>query len=273
MLSRSSETDGAKPFLKWVGGKRQLLGAILPLVPRRFGTYHEPFVGGGALYFHLAPARAVLSDGNERLIRAYRGVRNHAGELIELLSGYPHEREFFEEMRTRAIDVRSDVEVAAWMIYLNRTAYNGLYRVNSKNVFNAPFGDYAKPRICNPNVIRECARVLAAADLRCEDFAAVGDRAKKGDFVYFDPPYVPLSASSSFTSYTRGGFGEEQQTALRDLALALKRRGVHVVLSNSGAPFVRKLYAKGFSMSEVQAARSVNATASGRGKITELLIT
>jgi DNA adenine methylase len=260
-----------KPFIKWAGGKRQLLPHLARHVPPRYGTYHEPFVGGGALFFHLRPQAAVLSDSNERLIRAYRGIKESPAKVIGLLGAYRYERSFHLAMRRMDIDGRSDAEVAAWFIYLNRTSYNGLYRVNSKNRFNVPFGRYANPTICHPDNLMACAAALENAELRLEDFAQVLGRARRGDFVYFDPPYVPLSSTSSFTSYTSGGFGEADQIRLRDTAKELKRRGVHVLLSNSASPFVRELYA-GFSRREVGAFRMVNSKTSGRGKIAELLI-
>jgi DNA adenine methylase len=260
-----------KPFLKWVGGKRQLLPQILARVPRRYGAFHEPFVGGGAVYFALEPARAFLSDSNERLIRTYLGVRDDCERVIEQLARLAHSREVFERLRTRAIDRRPDAEVAAWMIYLNRTGYNGLYRVNSKNQFNVPFGRYARPRICRPENLRACSRALAGAELSVGDFSEVLERAQPGDFAYFDPPYVPLSATSSFTSYTQGGFDPDAQIRLRDVARALKKKKVHVLLSNSSSPHVRELY-RGFDVREVAASRNVNSKAEGRGKIVELLI-
>lgn len=260
-----------KPFLKWVGGKRQLLPEILARAPQRFGAFHEPFLGGGAVYFALQPSRAFLSDSNERLIRAYSGVRDECDTVIEKLGKLPHERTFYERYRKRRIDRNSDADVAAWMIYLNRTGYNGLYRVNSKNLFNVPFGCYVRPRICRPENLRACARALAGAELSVGDFAAVLERARPGDFAYFDPPYVPLSATSSFRSYTRDGFDHAAQERLRDVARELKRRKVHVLLSNSSATLVRDLY-RGFDVREVSASRQVNSKASGRGKIVELLI-
>jgi DNA adenine methylase len=267
----TSAAEPARPFLKWVGGKRQLLREIARYVPRTFGTYHEPFLGGGALFFHLRPARARLTDGNARLIRAYAGVRSGCDAVIDLLRAYPHTRDFFLELRTVDIDARSDEEVAAWLIYLNHTGYNGLYRVNSKNKFNVPFGDYAKPRICDANNLRACARALAHAKTNVADFADVLRHARRGDFVYFDPPYVPLSATSSFTSYTRGGFGMGDQQRLRDVALTLKKRGVAVLISNSSSPAVRDLYAD-FDQHEVSARRAVSCNAAGRKAVTELLI-
>ncbi|EYF02183.1 DNA adenine methylase [Chondromyces apiculatus] len=264
--------DKARPFLKWVGGKRQLLPELSPRIPADYGTYHEPFVGGGALFFHARPHRAVLSDANERLIRTYRGVRDAVEEVIDLLSSYPHDRAFFLEMRGIDIDARSDAEVAAWFIYLNRTGFNGLYRVNRSNVYNVPFGDYTSPVICDAENLRACAEALRATTLRCESFEKVLDRARPGDFVYFDPPYVPLSASSNFTSYTRGGFGMTEHERLRDVAWKLKARGVHVLLSNSSAPEVHALYGERFELASVGAARAVNCKASGRGKVQELII-
>jgi DNA adenine methylase len=274
------EQPPAKPFLKWVGGKRQLLWAIGARVPSSYsGRYFEPFLGGGALFFHLmntpgrAPKSAVLADTNGRLIRAYRGVRDDVERVLRSLKNRRNKKEDY--YRTRSLDIdasESDAEVAAWLIYLNKTGYNGLYRVNSKNRFNVPFGRYEKPGFYDPETLRRCAEALAAADIRLEDFEKATAKAKKGDLVYFDPPYVPLSATSSFASYTKGGFGLDEQRRLRDLARSLKRRGVHVLLSNSSAPEVFELYKDGFSITRVQATRVVNSKASGRGAVTEVLI-
>lgn len=266
----------AKPFLKWVGGKRQLLTQLEKHLPARFGTFHEPFLGGAALFFHLRATRgafpACLSDTNLRLVRAYRGVRDDVAGVIALLRTYKHDKDFFLELRKNAPDQGSDAEMAAWLIYLNRTAYNGLYRVNSKDVFNVPFGRYAKPNLCDAANLRACAKALRGAEIDHQDFAKAAKKAKEGDLVYFDPPYVPLSASSSFTSYTAEGFEDKAQKRLRDLALRLKEKRVHVILSNSGAERVRKLYGAPFQLHDVQARRSVNATGSGRGAVTELVI-
>ena len=262
----------ARPFLKWVGGKRQLLPALCRQLPSRVGAYHEPFLGGGALFFHLRPPHAVLSDTNARLIRGWRGVRDAVEDVIALLSTYPHDRDFFAALRAQDIDAGSDAEVAAWLVYLNRTGFNGLYRVNRQNVFNVPFGSYTNPTICDAQNLRACSLALHGTELRIEDFTAVLGRARPGDLVYFDPPYIPLSASSSFTSYTSTGFGLEAHTRLRDIALALKERGVHVLLSNSSAPAVEELYAEGFACLPVGASRAINCKATGRGKVMELLI-
>lgn len=272
MLPIEAREAVARPFIKWVGGKRQLVERMKRYVPDRFGTYHEPFVGGGALFFELLPPRAILSDVNERLIRTYRGVRDEPEKVIERLREYPHEKEFFLEMRAKDIDASEhDDEVAAWFIYLNKTGYNGLYRVNSRNIFNVPFGDYKNPRICDAGNIRACSRALQNVKLEVSSFDAVLDRAKPGDFVYFDPPYVPLSVTSYFTSYTSQGFDMQDQVELRDVALELKKRDVHVLLSNSSAEAVRELYSD-FERIEVGATRMVNSKADARGSVIELLI-
>lgn len=262
----------AGPFLKWAGGKRQLLPHLLEQAPDAFGTYHEPFVGGGALFFALGPERAVLSDLNERLIRTYAAVRDDVEAVIERLAGYPHEREFFDRLRAAEIDSGSDVDVAAWLIYLNKTAYNGLYRVNRMGRFNAPFGRYENPNICDAEALRACSAALAGSQLHHEDFAAVLGRAAAGDFVYFDPPYAPLSLTANFTNYTHHGFSAHDQVRLRDVARELKARGVRVMLSNSNAEHVRALYADGFTTVEVAATRLINSRADRRGHVTELIL-
>jgi DNA adenine methylase len=265
-------TQAGRPFIKWAGGKRQLLPSLLQHAPANPRHYFEPFVGGGALFFAMRPEKAVLADVNKRLIRAYRGVRKSVDKVVRLLKTYPHDPTFFYRFRETGIDDGTDAEVAAWFIYLNKTGFNGLYRVNRENRFNVPFGRYTNPNICDEPTLRACSAALADADLRVEDFEAVVEKARRDDFVYFDPPYVPLSTTSSFTSYTSGGFGDVEQTRLRDAALRLKERGVHVLLSNSSAPFVRKLYGDGFKIIEVSATRLVNSKATARGAIVELLI-
>ncbi|MGA2448100.1 MAG: DNA adenine methylase [Polyangiaceae bacterium] len=266
--------EGARPFIKWAGGKRQLLPALIERVPESYGTYFEPFVGGGALFFSQRPGQAVLADVNTRLIRTYRGVRDHVDEVIGLLRDYPHDSKFYYDLRQRDIDSASDAEVAAWFIYLNKTGYNGLYRVNRGNGFNVPFGRYANPTICDEPTLRACSAALAGVErLLVSDFEVAVADATRGDFAYFDPPYVPLSITSSFTSYTSQGFGLEDQIRLRDLARRLKKRGVRVLLSNSSTPFVRDLYAEDFDVEEVLATRMVNSKASARGAIIELVIT
>lgn len=265
--------DGPRrPFVKWAGGKRQLLPELLRYVPARFGRYYEPFVGGGALFFALRPPLAALTDVNARLIRTYRGVRDDVSAVIALLESYPHDEKFFYELRDVNVDSGTDAEVAAWFIYLNKVGFNGLYRVNRQNRFNVPFGRHKNPTICDEPTLRSCSAALATARLEVSDFEAAVADAGPGDLVYFDPPYVPLSITSSFTRYTSDGFGPEAQVRLRDLALSLKQRGVHVLLSNSSAEFVRDLYRPSFETTEVSATRLVNSKVSRRGAITELVI-
>jgi DNA adenine methylase len=267
--------ERGRPFIKWAGGKRQLLRELLRHAPQPSARsrYFEPVVGGGALFFALRPAKAVLADVNERLIRTYRGVRDDVDNVIRLLKTYPHNEKTFYELRDVDIDSGTDAEVAAWFIYLNKTGFNGLYRVNRRNRFNVPFGRYHNPTICDESTLRACAHALARVDEPLvQDFERVVADAKRGDFVYFDPPYAPLSATSSFTSYTSSGFGPHEQRRLRDVALELKSRGVSILLSNSSAPDVRALYEDDFDIIKVSATRLVNSKASGRGTITELVI-
>ena len=269
-----SRTASPRPFVKWAGGKRKLLPKLVKHMPRHFRRFHEPFVGGGALFFHLNPSRACLSDINGRLVKTYRAIRDDPHAIIRKLNEYPNDKEFYLEMRAREIDRCSDIEIAAWFIYLNRTGFNGLYRVNRRNRFNVPYGRYANPRICDEQNLLACSQALQGVSMRNEDFSGVLDRAEPGDFVYFDPPYVPLSATSSFTAYTKDKFRMEDQIRLRDLALELKRRGVFVLLSNSGAQAVYDLYDKsqGFDFTEIKAARAINSVASKRGAVNELVI-
>lgn len=274
VIAAAPDSADAKPFVKWVGGKRQILRQLRLAAPERFERYHEPFLGGGALFFNLRPKQAYLTDSNERLIRAYQGVQRQVEEVIRLLKIHQsrHSRRYFMSTRARPnVDAGSDAEVAAWLIYLNRTGYNGLYRVNSRNVFNVPPGNYKKPKICDEDNLRACARALRGIHIAVSGFEKVLGRAKEGDFVYFDPPYVPLTRTSNFTDYTSKGFGEPEQKQLSEIARTLKRRGVHVLLSNSSAPLVRELY-RDFQQEEVSARRAVNSKAQGRGPVQELLL-
>ena len=273
------ELPAAKPFLKWVGGKRQLLQSILPKLPelKSGRTYHEPFIGGGAVFFALKPKRARLSDANLELIRTYRGVRDSVSQVIEYLKQYPYEKAFFLYMRaSRPTPEHSDAEVAARFIYLNRTCFNGLYRVNKKGEFNVPCGRYTNPLICDETNLRACSEALlgygSGHGIVFQDFAEACVDMQRGDIVYFDPPYVPLSATSNFTGYSEAGFNDVDQVRLRDAARELKGRGVFVLLSNSAAPRVRELYAEGFTCVDVDAKRALNSKGNGRGKIKELLI-
>jgi DNA adenine methylase len=263
----------ARPFLKWVGGKRQLLPALRERMPASFGRYFEPFVGGGALFFDVRPAHAVLGDANARLVRTYRAVRDNVEAVIRILDGYRYDREQYLAAREIDVDAFSDEGVAAWFIYMNKVGFNGLYRVNRAGRFNVPFGRYTNPTICDAANLRACSAALHGVDLRTGDFAETVADARAGDFVYFDPPYVPLSATSSFTAYAADGFGPDAQRRLRDVAAKLIDNGAHVLLSNSSAGMVRELYGeRPFTVDEVDATRAVNCKAERRGAIKELVI-
>ena len=271
----------ARPFLKWSGGKTQLLPELLKRVPEKYGAYHEPFVGAGALFFALQPEVAWLGDANGELILTWKVIQRWTAELIAELKKpeYANTAEAFYEMRARnyfSFDSEhvTHAEIAARTIYLNKTCFNGLYRVNSKGQFNAPFGKFRNPTICDEANLCAVAAVLHnGIVINQEGFEAVETRAQEGDFVYFDPPYVPLSPTSNFTAYTPGGFGLGEHTALRDLAARLKARGVHVLLSNSGSPLVEELYgSSGFTLEPVMARRNINSVGTARGAIKEYLI-
>lgn len=278
-----TKTPGAlpKPFLKWAGGKGQLLDALMRRVRDAgpFCHYFEPFVGGGALFFGLYRAglldgRAVsLSDNNARLIDAYLGVRDGLDELIELLKRHAaaHSKDYYYAMRANVPE--TSVARAARIIYLNKTCFNGLFRENSKGEFNVPMGRYTEPIICDEANLRACSRVLQRVEIACRHFREVLDLARPGDFVYFDPPYHPLSATSSFTAYDKSGFGENDQRELAAVFTALTERGVKALLSNSMTPLITGLYAHPhFRIEQVYATRAVNSRADRRGKIAEALI-
>lgn len=277
-MTSDALSPAPKPFLKWAGGKSQLLPDLLKWVTaaKPFGGYHEPFVGGGALYFALAASRAIdgeafLSDTNQRLIRTYLGVRNQVEDVIASLRDHSrkHSRDHYYEVRSST--PAKQAEGAARIIYLNRTCFNGLYRENSKGGFNVPMGSYVNPRICDAENLRACSAALKHARIEPRPFETVLDVAKPGDFVYFDPPYVPLSETANFTAYSKGGFGEDSQRRLAEVFATLAKRGVKVLLSNSETPLVRELYGD-FRIETVYATRLVNSRADRRGKIAEVLV-
>lgn len=262
-----------QPLLKWAGGKRQLAVAILSRLPERIDTYYEPFVGGGAVFFALAAEgrfeRAVLSDRNADLVSVYRAVQSDVEAVIEALRGMRHsEAEYY---KIRAARPRSAARRAARIIYLNKTGYNGLYRVNRAGQFNVPFGRYENPKICDEDNLRAASRALSNVEITVDDFGKVAERAKLGDAVYFDPPYVPVSRTASFASYHNEPFGSREHQRLAELFGALSARGVSVVLSNSDTPETRNLYHPyGFEL--VSARRAINSNAKRRGPVTELLV-
>jgi len=261
--------------LKWAGGKGRLLPKLLARVPNGFNAYHEPFVGGGALFFALAGqgriGRAYLSDANAGLIDVYLALRDDVEGVIAALGQHVYERAQYYRVRALNPDDLTLPERAARVIYLNKTCYNGLYRENRAGQFNVPFGRYKNPTICDEPNLRAASAVLQGVDIARRRFATVLDYAQPGDFVYFDPPYHPVSPTANFTGYDRHGFGPADQTELRDVFAELGRRGVRAMLSNSDTPFIRQLYAD-FHVEQVYAARAVNSKANGRGKVAELLI-
>ncbi len=261
-----------RPFLKWVGGKRQLLPDLRRRFPAFEGRYHEPFLGGGAVFFDLGPGRATLSDCNEELIDCFCAIRDHADEVILQLRKHIYEREHYYE--TRAVDPEglTKIQRAARMIYLNKAGFNGLYRVNSRGEFNVPFGRHKNPNICDEGNILACAQVLRGATIICRPFERVKRTARPGDFVYFDPPYIPLSATSSFTSYHRSGFGMYDQELLARVFESLDKKGVHVMLSNSDVPWIHERF-KGFKISRIKARRNVNSVSARRGFVGEVVVT
>lgn len=269
-------TGFASPIVKWVGGKTRLLPDIVARLPRSFGRYYEPFAGGAAVFFHLVPERAVIADRNADLIATYRAVADDPDGVIRRLALHreAHTSDHYYATRARWNDREvawSPLDRAAAFIYLNRTCYNGLWRVNRSGGFNVPMGRYKNPLICDAEGLRAASRVLRRAQLRCTDYAAAVADAQPGDLVYFDPPYDPVTTTANFVSYTPGAFGAEDQRALAALAHSLAERGVGVVLSNSDTPFVRSLY-RGLRIDRVRCARAINCNGEGRGEVDEVLV-
>jgi DNA adenine methylase len=265
------------PFLKWAGGKRQLVERILAVVPSTVDTYYEPFVGGGAVFFALAAEKerrfrhAVLADANAELVTCYRAIKADVDAVIDLLATYRYDRDFFYELRARRPDRLAPAARAARLIYLNRCGYNGLYRVNSRGLFNVPFGRYKDPRICDPPRLRAVAAALRDADIERRDFEKTVAPATTRDFVYLDPPYVPVSRTSSFTGYAERGFGPDEQSRLASALRRLGEAGVPALLSNSDCRTTRALY-RGLPVTKVLVGRAINSVAERRGAVAELLV-
>ncbi|MGE4419561.1 MAG: DNA adenine methylase [Sulfurimonas sp.] len=272
-----------QPFVKWVGGKRGLLSQIIPLIPKEFNNYFEPFVGGGALFFELyslgllKDKKVYLFDINAELINAYNVVKNSPSELIKNLKEFKekHSKEFYYETRAwdrdESFSQRSEIERASRFIYLNKTCFNGLYRVNSKGYHNVPIGSYKTPNICDELVIYNASEALQKATILNASYKDVTLHVKKNDFVYFDPPYYPLTLTSSFTSYSEFSFLEKEQIELFEIFKTLNKKNVFVLHSNSDTDFIKNLY-KDFSLKDIQANRFINSKSSGRGKISEILV-
>jgi DNA adenine methylase len=269
------------PFVKWAGGKGQLLSKLDKLIPSQFNRYFEPFLGGGAMFFHLVYDKnmttAYLSDTNEELIKAFKVVRDSVGELIEVLNQHQKEydknpSEYYYRLRDE-IQPRNDVEIAARFIALNKTCFNGLYRVNQNRKFNVPIGEYKKPLICDSSNLKNVCSVLrhSKAEIQSVDYREMLLKAETDDFVYLDPPYKPVSSTSNFTAYTHQGFGDDDQLKLKKTFMELNHKNCKVLLSNSDTPFIRELYPD-YSVKEVKAQRAINSKGSKRTGHKELLI-
>lgn len=267
------------PVVKWVGGKRQLLDPITPLLPKQITTYCEPFFGGGAVLFSIQPSRGIVNDLNKDLISVYEVIREDVEALIEALKQHENTAEYFYKIRNmdrdkNAYQAMSKVEKASRLIYLNKTCFNGLFRVNSSGEFNSPFGHYKNPNIVNESVLLAVSRYFNTNDLTfySEDFAKTLSRVKANSFVYLDPPYDPVSDTASFTGYHKGGFDRKEQIRLKECCDELTKRGVKFMLSNSATDFIKDLY-QDYHTTIVKAKRVINSDARKRGAIEEVLIT
>lgn len=265
-------TGKATPFLKWVGGKRSIIDELKRRMPKEYKNYHEAFVGGGALFFDLLPKKAFISDANLDLILTYKAVQKDVEPLIALLKKHQksHSEEYYYKVRAKH-NLKDPIQVAARMIYLNKTCFNGLWRVNKKGEFNTPMGKYANPGICQEDNLRACSLALKNTDIQYKDYLSI--EPKSGDFCYFDPPYHPTN-ETSFTAYSMLDFTEKDQQNLSEFCRELNKKGVKVMLSNSNTKFIRDLY-KGaaFKISIVNAPRLVNCKPNGRNSVEEVIIT
>ena len=275
-IKEINQSIKAKPFVKWVGGKTQLLPELRSRIPDGFSKYFEPFIGGGALFFHLQPQQSTLIDINEDLTNAYKVIKHKTNELIADLHQHIYEKDYYYQIRnidrTDEYKSWSDVRRASRLIYLNKCCFNGLYRVNSKGEFNTPMGRYKNPLIVDEANLKACSQALVRAKIVNGSFLEVEARVGKNDFVYFDPPYAPLNATSNFTGYSQKGFDEEMQLELRELCDRLDGKGVRFMLSNSNAPLILDLY-QDYKIELVYATRAINSKAHKRGKILEVLVT
>lgn len=265
----------SKPFLKWVGGKRQLLVEIKNNMPAKFNNYFEPFVGGGALFFDLELESAIINDYNYELINTYLNVKENPSDLILSLRKHRNESEYYYQIRdldkNNNIDNISSLERASRFIYLNKTCFNGLYRVNKKGEFNAAFGKCKNPNICDEETILAASATLKKTKILCGDFQNIKTLIKKEDFVYLDPPYEPISNTSNFVSYTESGFDFEMQIKVKELCDYIHSIGAYFLVSNSDSNNIRELF-KSYTIETVQATRSINSDSTNRGFVNELLI-
>ncbi|MFX0033795.1 MAG: DNA adenine methylase [Promethearchaeota archaeon] len=265
------------PFLKWAGGKRQLIPQLSKFIPHNFNRYIEPFVGGGALFFYLLPSNAILIDNNLELINCYKVIKERVEDLINSLKKHKYKKVYY--YKVRAIDRNSqlysklsDIERASRTIYLNKTGFNGLYRVNSKGFFNVPFGRHKNPTICDEENLRAVYKVLKNINIFHGSFEMCLNFAEKDDLIYLDPPYYPISKTALFTSYTKQDFGEDSQLKLFEIFKKLDKKGCKLLLSNSYCEFILDMY-KDYRIITLKAKRAINSVSSKRGLINEVLIT
>jgi DNA adenine methylase len=265
-----------KPFVKWAGGKSQLLPELVKRVPPKYERYFEPFAGGAALFFHLQPPNASLVDANENLVKTYRVIKDQVEDLMDDLKRHIYDSDYYYGIRqvdrTDAYQGWSDVQKASRLIYLNKTCYNGLYRVNARGEFNTPFGRYTNPTILDEGNLRACSHALRHTQLIAGAFSSVEKNITSKDFVYFDPPYEPLSATANFTGYSQGGFDASKQEDLKNFCDRLNQKGVRFMLSNSSAPLILELY-RSYKIEFVFASRTINSKTKDRGKIPEVIVT
>jgi len=268
-------TDEPKPFIKWAGGKRQLLNQLIANLPEDFNNYQEFFLGGGALYFKLWSMdrikKAFINDSNKELINCYLIIKSRLSELIEELKDSKYKNETHIFYAIRALQPEDSIERAARFIYLNKTAYNGLYRVNKSGKFNVPFGKYKNPKFLDEENLMLVSEALKKAEILHTDFSKVLDYARENDFAYFDPPYYPLTDTAKFTSYTADTFTGKDQERLKEVVDKLTGREVKVLVSNSHTDFIYNLY-KNYRSVEVHAIRAINCKADSRGKVSELIL-
>jgi DNA adenine methylase len=260
-----------KPPIKWAGGKTQLLSQLRPLYPKRFNLYLEPFVGGGAVFFDLRPDNALLLDSNFELINFYQVVKNNLDELLHDLEKHRNEKIYYYEVRSLDSTQMGSIERASRFLFMNKTCFNGLWRVNKKGKFNVPFGGYKNPNFRDRENLYMVSVALQNTEVICSDFSSVLEYATPGSFVYLDPPYHPLSETSNFTSYTKDSFGKEEQICLADVFRELDERNCNVMLSNSDTEFIWSLY-KDFDITVVYARRTINSKGNKRGPVSELVI-
>jgi DNA adenine methylase len=276
---RRSENKLVAPILKWVGGKRQLLKDLTPLLPKgRITTYCEPFIGGGALLFDLQPGAAYINDINDELIRVYNVIKNDVDDLILALQDFKNESDYFYAVRDWDRDrakyaALTDIQKAARILYLNKTCYNGLFRVNTAGEFNSPFGNYRNPNIVNAPTLRAVSSYFNTATVHVTslDYSEVLQKLPNGTFVYLDPPYDPVSDTSSFTGYSKGGFTQDDQIRLRKCCDELNAKGLKFMLSNSATDFIKKQYSA-YHITIVQAKRAVNSDPTKRGEVDEVVV-